>query len=241
MPSFFSRRNLIIGLVVTLVASAIAWFLLRPAPDHPGLSYGNGRLEATETVVATKVAGRLYEVLVREGDDLAAGQVVARLDADDLAAQLRAAEAVAQQARELVLESRANVASAASQQNLARSTLERNRQLVKQGFISAIQLDRDVSALQTADAALAAARSRVSQTDSQIAAADARVDALRTNLNDTALKSPTAGRVLYRLSEPGEVLTAGGRVLTLLDLSDVYMSIFLPTEEVGKVTIPDVA
>jgi HlyD family secretion protein len=231
------RRNLIIGLALVLIAAAIAWFFLRPPPGKPGFSSGNGRLEATETVVATKVPGRLSEVLVREGDDLAAGQVAAKLDAEDLAAQLRAAEAVAQQARETAGESRSGVASAASQQRLARLTLDRSRQLVQRGFISAGQLDRDLNAQQTADASLAAARSRVSQSDSGIAAADARVEALRSNLEDTTLKSPVAGRVLYRLAEPGEVLAAGGRVLTLLDLSDVYMSIFLPTEDAGKVVL----
>lgn len=233
---FFSRRNLIVGLVIVLIA-AIVWFLTRPPADHPGLASGNGRLEATEAVVATKVPGRLAEVLVREGHDVEAGQVLARLDAEDLAAQLRAAEAGAQQARDLALQARANVDSAASQQRLARATLERSRGLVKKGFISAERLDQDVSALRTADAALAVARGRVSEADAGIAAADARADALRTNLNDTSLRAPTSGRVLYRLAEPGEVLAAGGRVLTLLDLSDVYMSIFLPTEEAGKVAL----
>ena len=51
------------------------------------------------------------------------------------------------------------------------------------------------------------------------------------------LKSPCAGRVEYRLVEPGEVIPAGGKVVTLLDLLDVYMTFFLPTDEAGKVPI----
>jgi HlyD family secretion protein len=51
------------------------------------------------------------------------------------------------------------------------------------------------------------------------------------------LKSPIRGRVLYRLAEPGEVLAAGGKVLTVLDLSDVYMTIFLPTGLAGRIAI----
>jgi HlyD family secretion protein len=231
-----SRNKLILMLVIILIAAAI-WFMTRTRNDHPGLASGNGRLEATEAVVATKIAGRLAEVHVREGHDVKAGQVLARLDAEDLAAQLRAAEATSQQARELALQSRAGVDSAVSQQRLARATLERSQQLVQKGFISSDRLDRDVSALQTADAALASARGRVSEAEAGIAAADARAEALRTNVADTTLRAPTSGRVLYRLAEPGEVLAAGGRVLTLLDLSDVYMSIFLPTEEAGKVAL----
>ena len=216
-------RNLIVGVIVLLAAGFTVWHFLRPSAAHPGISYGNGRLEATEVDVATKVAGRVAEVLVREGDNLTAGQVAARLDAEDLAAQLRAAEAAVMQARD-------GVASASSLQKLARVTLDRTRELIKKGFISGDRMDRDASSLQTADATLAAARNKVGE-------AEARADSLRVNVKDTSLKAPVAGRVLYRLAEPGVVLGAGGKVFTLLDLSDVYMSIFLPTEEAGKIAI----
>lgn len=218
-----ATRKLMLGTLAVLVLIFLLWHFLQPSNSHLGISYGNGRLEATEVDVSTKVAGRIAESLVREGDNLSAGQVAARLDADDLAAQLRAAEAAAWQARD-------GVVSAVSQQKLALVTLGRTRELIKKGFISGDRLDRDVSALQTADAALAAARNRVVE-------ADARVDALRVNVQDTSLRAPVAGRVLYRLAEPGTYLGAGGKAFTLLDLSDVFMSIYLPTEEAGKVAI----
>ncbi len=217
------KRSLIIGLIVLLVAGFLAWHFLRPASQLSGIAYGNGRLEAIEVDVATKFAGRVSEVLVREGDNLTLGQVAARLDVEDLAAQLRAAEAA-------VLQARDGVASAASQQKLARVTLDRTRELIKKGFISGDRLDRDASSLQTADAALGAARNKVDE-------AQARADSLRVNVNDTSLRAPIAGRVLYRLAEPGVVLGAGGKAFTLLDLTDVYMSIYLPTEDAGKLAL----
>ncbi|MBS1186114.1 MAG: mdtN [Burkholderiaceae bacterium] len=222
--SFHVRyRKLILLLVLLIAAASIGWHFFKPSSSQQGIASGNGRLEATEVDVATKVAGKVAAVLVREGDNLNTGQVAAKLDADELAAQLRAAEAAAQQAKD-------GVASAISQQKLAKVTLDRTRELIKKGFISADRLDRDVSALQTADAALAAAKNKVSE-------ADARVDALRVNIKDTSLIAPVAGRVLYRLTEPGEFLAAGGKAFTLLDLSDVYMSIYLPAEEAGKVAL----
>lgn len=220
-------RNLTFSIIVLLVIGFTAWYFLQPSTKSPGFSYGNGRLEATEVDVATKVAGRVAEVLVREGDNLTSGQVAAKLDADDLAAQLRAAEAAALQARD-------GVASTASQLKLAKVTLDRTRELIKKGFISGDRLDRDLSGMQTADAALAAARNKVAE-------AEARADSLRVNLKDTDLRAPVAGRVLYRLAEPGVVLGSGGKAFTLLDLSDVYMSIYLPTEEAGKVAIGSAA
>ena len=51
---------------------------------------------------------------------------------------------------------------------------------------------------------------------------------MQTRIDDATLKSPVTGRVLYRLAEPGEVLAAGGKALTLVNLEDVYMEIFLP-------------
>ena len=216
-------RIILVTLLLIVIAAVAARFLLRKTDPLPGLTYGNGRLEATEADIATKVAGRLAKVLVREGDHLKANQIAAQLDAEDLAAQLRAAESAVQQARQ-------NVASASSQQKLAKVTLDRTRDLIKKGFISASRLDSDTTNLQTTNAALGAARSKVKQ-------AEAQAEALRVNVKDTSLRAPIDGRVLYRLAEPGEVLAAGGKVITLLDLTDVYMSIYLPAADAGKVAL----
>ena len=72
-----------------------------------------------------------------------------------------------------------------------------------------------------------------------IRAADAQVDRLKTLLNDATIASPVRGRVEYRLIEPGAVLPAGGRIATVLDLSDVYMTVFLSAHDAGRITIGD--
>lgn len=236
-------RRLLTAAMLLLLGGGLFYILkIAPAPPlPPGIAAGNGRLEATEVDVATKVAGRLAEVRVREGDDVARDQVLATLDADDLRAQLRAAEAQTGQARAAAAESRAGLASAQSQHKLAQATLRRTEELVKKGFVTGGKLDQDRSGLQTAEAAVAAARSRIGETRAAIAAAEAQAAALRVVLNDTNLKAPLAGRVLYRLAQPGEVLAAGGKVLTLLDMDDVFMSIYLPATEAGKVGVGDTA
>lgn len=238
MQSRVARPLLI--LVLLLIAGAVVFLVMSRERGNalpPGVVSGNGRLEATEVDVATKVAGRLAKVLLREGDDVAAGQVVAELDAEDLQAQLRAGEAQVRQAQAAIVESRAALASAESQQRLAKLTFDRTSQLVQRNFVSSKQLDQDRSGLQTAEAATAAARSRVREAGEAQAAAEAKVDALRVTVNDATLKAPASGRVLYRLAEPGEVLAAGGKALTLLDMSDVYMSIYLSADEAGKVAL----
>jgi HlyD family secretion protein len=86
-------------------------------------------------------------------------------------------------------------------------------------------------------AALAAARIDVDLRAATIVAAAARIERIKTDIVDGILVSPIRGRVLYRLAEPGEVLSAGGKVVTVLELSDVYMTIFLPTAEAGRAAI----
>lgn len=238
MSSAMLRRLVTVVLLVLLGGAAMfLWKHSQPPGLPSGIAMGNGRLEATEVDVATKVAGRLAVVHAHEGDDVTHGQTVAELDADDLKARLRAAEAQVRQARAAAQESRAGLASAASQRKLAAATLGRTEELVKKGFVTSGKLDQDRSALQSAEASVAAAQSRVSEALAAVGAAEAQVDVLRVALGDTALQAPIAGRVLYRFAQPGEILATGGKVLTLLDMNDVFMSIYLPAAEAGKVGV----
>lgn len=237
MSAILRNKKLIFIVVLAVVVAAVAWHFLKPAGTPPGLAYGNGRLEATETAVATKVQGKLIEVYFREGADLKTGQIAAQLDDAQLKADIRAAEAAVEQAKEYAKAAREDVKSAQSQQQLASVTLRRTQELIKKGFISAAQLDKDVSSMRTANATLASARNRVIQADASIREAEARVDSLKSNLDDLTLRSPVDGRILYRLAEPGEVLSPGGRVFSILDLNDVYMYIYLANLEAGSVEL----
>ncbi|ACQ92223.1 secretion protein HlyD family protein [Tolumonas auensis DSM 9187] len=233
----FSRRSLFFFLLCILAGSAAYWYYQQPTATYSDLVYGNGRLEATEVDVATKIAGRLSSIEVQEGDDLQVKQKIAEIEATELQAQLRAAEAQVQQALENTQEVIAGVASAESQYNLARITLARSDKLMSKNFISKDQLDQDRSALQVAQAGLTAARTRVKAANAAVATAKANAEVLQSTLQDTTLTAPIAGRVLYRLAEPGEVLAAGGKVVTLLDLNDVTMSVYLSAAEAGQVTL----
>ena len=227
-----------LALVAVLAGGGwLLWHYLQPTPLPPWLASGNGRLEATEVDVATKLAGRLREVNAWEGDQVKVDQVLARLDADDPRAQLRSAQAQASQAHVSITEARENVRSAASQLELARATLARSESLVQRGFITKDKLDQDRTKVQTAQASLEAAQARVDEAAHGAEAAQARSASVQVTVNDTDIKAPRNGRVLYRLAEPGEVLGAGGKVLTLLDLSDVYMTFYLPTDKAGQVSL----
>lgn len=231
-------RNLVFALLAGLtVITGVYVYQHRTLGLPPGLAAGNGRLEATEVDVASKVAGRLADLAPREGDWVEAGAVVAHLDADDLRAQLRAAQAQVTQARKAGDESRAGVRKSAADLKLADKTLQRSQELVRKGFISSSKLDSDQTGMDGAMAGMAQAQSKVGEAEAGVAAAQAKVDSLQVAINDTSLKAPVSGRVLYRLAEPGEVLAAGGKALTLVDLSDMYLTIYLPSDQAGKVAL----
>jgi HlyD family secretion protein len=224
-------------LVAVAVVGGYEWWRLKPVPLPPGLAMANGRIEATQIDVATKLAGRIKDVLVSEGDFVESGQTIARMDTSTLEAELRQAQAQLAMARNAVATAEAVVEQRESELNLANSTLKRSEDLIARGFISTQKLDSDRTQMLTAKAGLLAARSQVIQAQSSVKAAAAAAERITVELDDTVLKAPRAGRIQYRLAEPGEVLAAGGKVVSLLDLTDVYMTVFLPETTVGKVAI----
>lgn len=251
--------------VVALMAGVafVYWEFLKPNGLPDGFASGNGRIEATEIDVATKTPGRINDILVREGDFVRAGQVLANMDTDVLKAQLREAEAQLQRAlisietaqskvRQRSAEKTAAVAVVAQRRaelDAAQRRFARTKELAAKGVAAVQTLDDDrarfenakaaVSAAQAqsaaADAAIGTARSEVVDARSQVEAERATIQRIQADIDDSQLRSPVDGRVQYRVAEPGEVLSAGGRVLNLVDLSDVYMTFFLPTEQAGRV------
>ena len=241
------------------------WYLFKPVPVDPDFATGNGRIEATEVDVASKLAGRISTILVAEGEQVLAGQVLARMDTQALRAELLQAQAQLQRARTAKLTAAALVAQRESEKITARAVVAqrqaeliatqkrfaRTEILVSRNALARQQLDDDRALLDSGQAALAAANSQVltaqagiEATKSQVAEAQASIEAaaateqrLQADLADTELKAPRDGRVQYRIAEEGEVIPAGGKVLNLVDLSDVYLTFFLPTKQAGRVAI----
>jgi HlyD family secretion protein len=235
--SLFKKWITPLVIVFIIVGGGLTWKYSQ-APDlPPGFASGNGRIEATEYDIATQRSGRIVEVLAKEGDMVEAGQVLARMDTQDLEAELRQANAVLREAREGKNYADAIVAQRESELRYAKAELKRSLELVKKGHVSQEKVDQGRNAKDSAEAALRAARVQIIQSEAAIEAAIARTERLKTNIEDSVLKTPIAGRVLYRLAEPGEILSAGGKVLTVIELTDVYMTIYLPTTQVGKVIV----
>lgn len=260
------KRALGLILFIALVIGGyFVWQKLRPRGLGDAFASGNGRLEATELEISAKSAGRIREILVNEGDFVNEGQVVARMDTDVLQAQLQQARAEEAQARNAVetalaqvkqrkserAASQAIVAQRQAEQVVAQTTVDRTRDLAQQKAASIQDYENDVAQQQgttaavlsakaqvaAADATITAAKSQVLEAQSKVKAAIATEKRVQSEINDSELRTARAGRIQFRVAQPGEVVGAGGRVLSMVDLSDVFMNFFLPSALAGRVAI----
>jgi HlyD family secretion protein len=233
---------------VSLVPSAHAQGMIRnliarlrgqTLPD--GIVKSNGRIEATQVDVSSKYAGRLSEVTVEEGSSVTQGQVIGKITSPEYEAQLRSANAGVQKANDALASAEAEITSRQSALEFAKSDFERGQELMKSGFITKQVFEQRK---RNFDSAVAAVQNFTSQRDqalSQIANAEAEVDRVQSIIDDLTLVSPRLGRVQYQLARAGEVVAAGAPIVTILDLTDVYMTIFLPAADAGRLTVGDEA
>lgn len=258
------RGRILIGVAVLAVAAAGAWALLRS--DGPtGEMEASGTVEATEADLGFSAGGRIEGILVREGDRVAAGQELARLDASELrarrdaaAAQVQAAEAQLAELRrgarpEELAQAEAGGRAAADRLEDARRDLERARMLFEGGAISREALDKASTAWELARAAAEQAAEqvrlvrsgpraeRIAAQEAMVRQAEAALRQVESALENTVVRAPFAGRVTVRHREPGETVAPGLPVLTVMDPDDRWVRIYVPENRLGAVHVGQAA
>lgn len=259
------KKRLFIGAAVVAVLAWYGWQYYVADDSTDGLVSGNGRIEATEIDIATKLAGRITDITVQEGEFVKVGQPLALMQLDTLHAlrdeaaamhnetvhAISAAHAQIALRESDVAAARAVVAQREAELDAATRRLARSEMLSKEGASSQQELDDDRARVRSAQAALTATRAQVVAAQAAVTAAQAqktgaearttaaqatmaRIDA---DIDDSQLKAPRDGRVQFRIAQPGEVLGAGGRVLNMVDLTDVYMTFFMPETVVGRIAL----
>ncbi len=234
------RTIRVAGIAVALLGIAAAAFTLLDARREQlpnAIVWGNGRLEADQVDIAAKLSGRVEAILVAEGALVEVGQRIAQMDTAELMAALDRAEAETALAQEQLAEAEALVLQRESELRRADHELDRAVSLVAKGHIPESTFEDRQTEREVAAATLRAAKAKVNTAHRSIAAQEAEARRVQSLIDDTRLVSPVAGRVLYRLAEPGEVVNAGGALVTLLSLEDVYMEVFLPAADAGRIAI----
>lgn len=252
-------------LVVAAVAAYFAWTKLDTPALPEGIVGANGRIEATEIDIAALTGGSIADIAAAEGQVVNAGDVLVQMDVVQLNAQKRQAEAQLRRASIAIETAKAMVAQAEAQERAAEAAVDqaqamadaaaqklaRSEQLVKTNAVSQQVLDDDrakdreaKAGVAAAEASHAAALAGITSAQAQVVDAEAAIDAAKASINsitasidDATLVAPRSGRIQYLVAQEGEVVGSGGRILSLVDLGDVYMTVFLPTSQAGRVQI----
>ena len=256
---------IVLAVVVIVGALVYRWHRKALEEEYSQFASGNGRLEATEISISAKLAGRIDEIMVDEGDFVKENQPLVQMQLNVLNAQLAQAEAQKNQAQTseasaiaqiTVRESEVTAANAVASQKKsimegAQKRYGRTQALHKKEVVSDQKFDDDEAEYLSAKAAYESAQAEIKQAEAAVAvakadalgakaavmAADADIARIKADIEDSLLVSPRKGRIQYRIAQKGEVLSAGGRVLNLVDLTDIYMTFYLPERSAGKVKI----
>ena len=146
-----------------------------------------------------------------------------------------------QSAKDALAAAEAEITSRQSALDFAKSDFERGQELMKTGFITKQVFEQRKRNFDSAVAAVASFTSQRDQAQSEIKNSEAEVERIESIIHDLTLVSPRNGRVQYQLARAGEVVAAGAPIVTILDLTDVYMTIFLPAADAGRLTVGDEA
>jgi HlyD family secretion protein len=260
------NRKKAVPIAIGVVAVALlVWFVWLRAGGADGPLDASGTVEATDAQLGFQAAGRIDTILVNEGDRVRAGQELARLDQTELsarrqqaAAQLAAAQATLTELErgsrsEEVQQGRDQLAAANQRLADAQRDLDRTRRLFDGGAVSREALDKAQLAFDVAqsqrDQAAQALRlleqgPRVERVEAQraaVAAAQAMVQQINALLSNAVIRAPFDGVVTVKDREIGETVSPGAPVLTVTNLNDRWVRIYIPETRVGAVHLGEPA
>ena len=236
-----SRRRLVVAGVLVLgaaLAGFILWRLLFASPSlPPGVIAVSGRIEGDDSAIGPKTSGRIREITVREGDPVDTGAVIAVLDDEQIRAREQQSEAALRQAEARLAATRAQLAQAEASHAQAKWDRQAYTQLFQEGGVAEQQARQAQNTERTQAAAVVAAGRQVRAAQADVEGAQAQLEEARANRKDLNVIAPFAGTVATRTAEPGEVVTAGTPIVTLIDLRRVYLRGFVPEGQIGRVRV----
>ncbi len=251
------RKIVAVTTLIALTGGVIAW---RSATTgrNAGTILVSGTVESIEADLGFQQAGRLAAITVREGDVVTPGTVLASLDQSELTAQRAAAAAevggakallaeyVAGSRQEEIARAKAQLAVATDRRDAAKRDRDRLRDLAERAVISRQEFDHQQTALDVSEGEVAKAQEelrllqagtrpeRIEQQRAALGQASASLGRIEALLSQSVVTAPFAGTVTVRHREPGEAVAPGDAVLTVQDLSDRWVRVYVPGDEVGR-------
>jgi HlyD family secretion protein len=261
MASRLAKGAMVVTLLLGLgLAYAYGGRLFGSGNGKPLVSV-TGTIEAIQVDVSAKIAGRIAERPVNEGDRVSTGQLLVRLDEAEQAAEVRRQDAAVRTAqstlndllagarREEMEDARAALQSATATREWTERDFRRAEGLFRQTLIAAQEVDRARQAYEVAVAQEKSARQKlllleagarpdqIEAARGQLAQARNALDMAKTRLKEMTIFSPLDGVVLRKNLEVGELANPGVPILTLMKPSDIWVRAYVPEEEVGRIKV----
>src|SRR6266446_3253381 len=250
--------SIIVGIVAAVVVALSVFYLLRPEP-----LLVQGEADATRLDLAARVDGRVKEIPVERGQNVPAGAVLVRIDNPETVAkheQMRAAKAVAEAQHanvlagtrvEAIAARKAEMERAQAALVLAQKTFDRTHTLTEQGNAPQARLDQVTDSLRETERAVDQAKSAYEQAvngytkeeraiaKSNVEKANADIQGVQSIIDQLQVYAPVASQVYQRNVEPGEYVSPGVPLVTLIDLADVWIHFDLREDLVKGLKVGD--
>lgn len=199
---------------------------------------GTGTLEArTKVIISPRISGRVAEVLVDQGDSVDAGQLLVRLDDEDLTQQVRIAESTIELSKASRGRFKADRAQAESVLTQARSEYDRALQLAKSDSISQSETDKAREALDVAMAGVARADAAIAEAEQQVLLAESTLAFHQARLADGKLSAPFDGLIVERLRDPGAIAVPGTSILSLVSTDELWIAAWVDETAMASLAV----
>lgn len=244
-------------------AFALYDFIANRKPyDTTKFVMGNGRIEATEVTISAKLAGRIEKIYIEEGQLVTNGQKLVEMQTDELRADLLKAKAALAEAEAKVKEAESAIAVREAEAEAAKGTVaekksqlrgaenkERRFKSTASGALPVTEIEDAETMVQSHKAQLMSAEASAQKAAAEVESAKSRLEVARADveaqkaaikrievdLNDCTIVAKHDGRIQYRIAQVGEMVGSGAGILNLVDLTDVYMTLFIPEKLIGSI------
>jgi HlyD family secretion protein len=233
-------------LVFALAAAAVYWLRFRPLPvtgftarqgEIIAEVMGTGTLEAkVQTVVSTKISGRIAEMRADQGDEVQAGQLLLRLDDSEFRQQVEIARSSLDAARATVDRMQADAVRSQAVLEQARIEFRRRESLFTSRSIAANEIDKRKEELKVAEADLEKTRAAVVEARKHLVVAQNTVDYHLARLGDTLIAAPFDGLIVRRDRDPGDVVVPGTSIFLLISTRSLWVRAWVDETEMQRVS-----
>ena len=236
-------KKILLVLFIVAIFCSIGFFEYKNffAKNNDNIITGNGRVEAREVAVSAKFGGKIVELKVNEGDYVKKDQLLAVIDSRALEADIEAQKAKSNEILKQISAVDAEINATNSDITFYTKELNRTKALIKQNFASQLELDKNNNTLDKTKAKLNSLIANKNSLQASYKSLLATIKAQEINLSDMKIYSPINGVVLYKLVENGEMISNGSRMFIMYNPDDLYMTIYMPSENAGQVKLGEKA